>query len=540
MAGKLYIEDQWLYDTVVNDTEAYRGTLAYDLDLGRLFGRHKLAGLIQQERSLYQRRIHVEILTDRNGVPISNAATPEIAANFLYRRNYLTEGNYNTYYAGDIRNPFQQSINGKEYVGRWITRNQTGQNLTKKDSQTWMFVSQSYFLEKRLSVLFGYRSDDVEADRYRAQRLVSADARVIRGERLNNEWEFSPAPTVTDHYEPVTRTLGAVFHLTKNVSAFYNESSNVGEPALNLTLIPDGSSPRPIRGSGSDFGLGFEFFGGRANLRINRYETNGYDTPDGNGAIITGPATRVMDTLLARRVISDAEYQSHLISGTAGLSDGASKGTEVALTANPTNRWALQASYSYNKQSKTNFLTEAEAAFVGEETWWRERLQAAALSPTAVSTSGLSGSQGSIEDEIDRVKTDIRNVRSANELGFGRRPHKASLFTRYSFGPGALSGFMAGGGARYQSQSFNQRDLTTNTDYWGEVVFQVDCLLGYRTKRPIWPGAKPSELSFQLNVYNVLDEKEPLTARLNDQYSGLRRVYLQEPRSFRFTATVSF
>jgi outer membrane receptor protein involved in Fe transport len=537
-AGRYYAEAQWIYDTLRYQMQNWRGTVAYKLDLGKVFGRHQLAGMVQVDRGSYQRRIHVEAIVDNNGIPISDPL-PESAPNFLYRRNYFTEGDYLTYRPGDGIQPFSQVINGKTYTSRWVTRNQTANYREVQRNDIFMAATQSRFLGDRVVVSFGYRLDDYNARRYYPERVLAGDPRIASGERILNEWDVAATPT-TFNERPISRNLGAVFHVAKSASLFWNQSSNVGEANRNSTLIPDSSVPRPVRGEGTDYGVKFELLDGRVNLRVNQYQTMSYDAIDGNGNFITVPATRILDTLRTRNIVTAAEYQAHLITGTSGVTDSSSRGTEVTLTANPTRHWSLQMNYSYNKQAMTNYYAEAGAAFLSEEAWWRERIRAAGLVPSAISTSGLTGSQGSIEDEISRVKIDLANRQVANALGFGSRPHKANVFTRYSFSGGKLRGLQIGGGLRYQSSSANQRDLATSTDYWGERIFQCDAMLGY--KRPIGKlfGQRSLGLSVQLNVANVLDETKPLTGRLNDRFNGLRRVYFQEPRSFRLTTTVEY
>jgi len=538
-AGAFYMERPWLKDTIFYDTESWRVTASYNLDLGKWFGNHRLAGMWQSDSTLVQRRINAEVLVDRNGVPISNP-NPDAAANLLYRRNYLSLGQFDTYYPGRADNPFTATIGGREYVSRFVTRNQNGQNRSQRDTDTWMLAAQSYFWNDRVSVLFGYRRDDLTSTRYIAQRVRAGDARIASGERLLNEWDFSTDVTEQQRLKPITRSLGVVFHATSQISVSYNESSNMGQPEfLNVILIPDGLTPPNTRGRGRDYGVRFQL-GNRAYLRVNRYETHSSDqTLPGGGGIEAG-STRILDAMLQRQVISQAEYDAHLVTGNAGLADSESEGIEVSLTANPTDHWSLQLNYSYTDQAIDNYFTAAEAGMRVEEAFWRSKIQAANLAPAQISTSAFSGSQGSIEDEIQVLFRDMELNRAANELGFGKRPHKANLFSRYTFASGRLKGFLVGGGLRYQSKSFNQRNQSTGTDYWGDPIFQVDLLLGYRTRiRDFWRG-RSLGLSIQLNINNVLDDDKALPARYNNFYTALRRVYFQEPRTIRLTTTVSF
>ncbi|MDO8544398.1 MAG: hypothetical protein Q7S40_28495 [Opitutaceae bacterium] len=540
-AGKLYLESSWLNDTILYDIEHVRATVASEFDLGKWFGRHKPAALFQVDRTLVRRRIGLEMLIDQNGVPISDPF-PENTANLLIRRQYVTDGAFDTYYRGNINVPIRETINGRTYTSRWITRNENGQVKTKTATDTMMLATQSHFWRDRLTVLFGYRVDNLETTRFFAQRVPAGDPRIASGERLLNEWDFGSVGQKIQDFKPTTRSVGGVLHATKHISFSYNESSNVGQPIItNASIIPDASSPPTTSGKGSDWGMMFDLFDGRLFMRVNRYETSSYNTLDAASGVITAPAGRIMDTLRAQNIITQADYDRHLIAGTNGLSDAFAKGVEVTVTANPMRNWALQINYSYNNQSKTGLFREAEAAVRSEEKFWRERIQAAGLVTANVSTGGLAGSVGSVEDEIAQIYRGISDRRLAAELGFGRRPHKANIFTRYTFGEGRLlKGFLVGGGMRYQSKSFNQRDVTTGRDFWGEPILQFDLLVGYRKRLAKFYANKPLDLSIQLNITNLLDDSDALIGRLNNFYNAPRRIYLQEPRNFRLTTTVSF
>ncbi len=537
-AGRRYLESNWLNDSLGYDTEHWRATAAYELDLGQRFGRHRIAGMFQTEDTALYRSLKAQVLIDSNGNAINNAF-PENGVNRPRRRNYLTEGATDTYYGGRVDLPFEQTINGRTFTTRWIPGAANGQNRTRKEVDTHMVALQSFFWNGRITGLFGYRLDNLSIRRADVGRVAAGDPRIATGDVLLNQWDILSTSTSTD-YKPTTRNLGGVFHATKHISIFYNRSSNVGQPVLNLYLVPDNRTPPPTQGSGHDYGISFDLLDGRIFARINRYETSAEDEARAGTNIITNPGTRIMDTLLTSGFVSQDEYDRNLIIGNGGLTDSFAEGTEFTLTANLRSNWALQLNYSHNQQSQENYFLEAEAAVREAESFWRDRLRAAGVDASAISTTGLTGSQGTIDDEIAVIYRELAITRTANELGFGRRSHKANLFTRYTFQEGWKKGFLVGGGARYQSKSFNQRDLVTGRDYWGDPIFQVDLLLGYRSRLPRFKGIRPLDFSVQLNVSNVLNDDEPLVARLNDLYTGPRRVYFQEPRSFRLTATVSY
>ena len=125
-------------------------------------------------------------------------------------------------------------------------------------------------------------------------------------------------------------------------------------------------------------------------------------------------------------------------------------------------------------------------------------------------------------------------------------PHKATLTTRYKFGDGGLGeklkGAFVGGALRYQSKVFSQTDTRaasaggTGKDYYANMTLLADAFAGYRFRLP-W---QKLPVSLQLNVRNLTNSYLSTTARWNADFSGARRIYLREPRSYRLTAAVEF
>ena len=531
-AGRLYMENTWQYDRFLNESESYRITAAYQLELGK-WGRHRFAGLLQTEEAIVHRHNRVEALIDANGVAISNVTTPEAAANLLVRRHYATDGDFGSFYASNVGIPFSRTIGGRLFTNRWVTRNTGGMNLTRKDVDTGMFVMQNRFWKGRVVTTAGVRSDRLTNRRSDVTRIVAGDPRLAGGERVVGELDFA-ATEQKREYKPDTETVGGVFHATRWLGAFYNQSTSVGPPLITGTVIPDGSEPSPTDGVGADYGLMLDLFDGKLFVRLTRFESRSDDRWIATAATASS-ANRINDTLLAANMITSAEYTSHFVAGNGGYVDSEARGEEVSMTANPTKNWSLQFNYSHTKQSATNYLVEVEAIMREEETFWREKIRAAGRTPAQVSTSAQTGSQGSVEDEVATMFRSIETNRLATQLGFGNRKHKSNVFTRYRFSEGRLRGAFVGGGVRYQSPSFNQRNPTTGENYYGEKVLLADLLLGYRTRLTRdFLGRRPN-VSVQLNIGNVFDRDQALPGRLNDLYNGPRRVYLQEPRSFRLS-----
>jgi outer membrane receptor protein involved in Fe transport len=99
-----------------------------------------------------------------------------------------------------------------------------------------------------------------------------------------------------------------------------------------------------------------------------------------------------------------------------------------------------------------------------------------------------------------------------------------------------MRGTFVGGSFRYQGKNYLSMDLTTKRVYWGNETALVDAFAGYRFRVP----RSKINATVQLNVKNLFDSYRVNIGRYNTDYSGLRRVYLTEPRSWRLTTTLDF
>jgi len=120
---------------------------------------------------------------------------------------------------------------------------------------------------------------------------------------------------------------------------------------------------------------------------------------------------------------------------------------------------------------------------------------------------------------------------------FGTRPHKMNGTIRYKFDQQSkLRGLFVGASARYNGKNFMSQDITTGQVYWGNESLMGDAFTGYRFRVP----RSKISATVQLNVKNITNSYLANVGRYNDNYTGVRRVYLNEPRSFRLTTTLDF
>ena len=532
--GALYLDTTWFQDLLVTTNDVRRLSAAYEFDLGKWFGRHRVAGMAEHSEQERKRRWRDEILVDQANVPITNPANPEGTQNQLTRRQYVTEGDFTTYYAGDPRAAIAPiTYSGRQLFSNFVSRTKSNAHAFK-EINTFMFAGQSFWLRDRLVTTFGYRVDDVKFRNEEESRVADpADPRVTSRQRTLNEWDFNGNYTVNT-YKPKTITAGAVLHASKRLSFFYNTSESNGPPRFDRTVLPNGGVPPPITGSGKDMGLMFDFLGdNRYFVRATYYKSDQLNDasiiPDGlsvstSGSLGGDNLLNILQDLRDAGKITSAQYDARAVTYNASIIDVFTKGYELEFVANPTPNLTLRLGYSYTDRQHGNFLKEIRAYFALKAPEWR------ALAGTDAALLA------SINSEIATVENEIVAQTTRQKAPFGNRPHKGTFTGRYRFSEGRLKGVFTGTSLRYQSRNFVSTNAATDTDYWGTSTLFCDAFAGIRTKVP-WLKAPAT---FQLNVTNLTNSYLVGLGRYNTAYNGLLRVYLNPPRAYRFTATFEF
>ncbi len=528
-AGQMYFESNWFKDWIVTENEIYRLSLAWEGGSSkRWFGRHRIAGLLENASQDRLRRWRDEILVDENNSPITNATNAEGNQNKVTRRNYITEGKFETYYGSDPSLPIAPfTWNGKVYHSAYASRARAN-TQTVKDIDTMMFANQSFWFKDRLVTTLGARRDAIKFRNAQEARVLDpADPRVTSGLLSAGEWYFD-GTQVKHAYRPTTFTAGAVLHATNRLSFFYNLSRNSGQPRFDRTVLPTGDVPEPTEGRGRDLGIMFDVLGDdRLFIRTTWYQTEQLnDTPilPGSNALGVDNLTTMLTALRTAGKITQAEYDQQAITWTSASIDVLTKGIEVEVVANPTKNLTLRASYSHSERKRQHFFTEVFEFFDTRVPQWRQLL---AGNPAELAS--LEEAAASLYSELD-YQVDRQNS------PFGSRPHKLNGTARYRFSEGKLRGLFVGGSVRYNGKSFMSWDRTTGQIYWGNETLLGDVFSGYRFKVP----HSGINATVQLNVKNVSNSYRANTGRYNDNYTGVRRVYLVEPRSFRLTTTLEF
>ena len=575
-AGRLYVDGNWRGDTHYGDYRETRLSATYAFSpRPRWLGRHRLAAAAS---TATQTDVNELSWLSLVGSPFNALASN--ANNRVTVRNYLTEGDYATYRAGDWRAlPARFAFGGRSF-DLAFAHDAAGANNSgmRQDTDSLLGVLQSHFWRDRIVATAGYREDRVAVTQFG----YSVDP--VVGDRVDRD----PAKATVTHVTARTQSVGAVYHFSDWFSLIANRSSNVGVPPLARTVFPLGNLAPLSHGKGADYGLGLDLLEGRISARAVYFTARekGRITSTGLGGA-PGRNTRVMEAFAAvlagpGRPISAGDwaaiYRAYTPPANAIASDFVSEGYEMRLTTNLTRHWRLVLNYSYTDSGRTNFATEmldwyglkpagdgvhvlqgvrqdASGLYVVDPSAFTagsavaKWIELGNLSPAANLSTLTTGTGGvTVAQEIFDLVNSTNSDREEQQKRWGLRPHKISFFTAYDFKEGRWKGFTVGGGWRWRSTNVIGSD-SQGREITGKEIGAADAMLAYAFK----PARFPGRVRLQVNISNLLDQTEIIPVRLSTSGAapdgfllpggrGLAysRYDLVAPREIRFTTTISF
>jgi outer membrane receptor protein involved in Fe transport len=520
--------------------------------------------------------------------------TPENAANKVYYRYYLSDlgvlndPNYRipAPYTLSGALPYQDPRTGAvtNLYAHEVERAQSVASPLARETGAYMGVAQAFLFQDRLVATYGYRSDRVKNWLGLAVRDPAAEA-IARnsGVWLPVDAKSRPATVYSGH----TNTLGAVFHVTRWLSAFANTSSSLGTPSINFVAPKDvkqttGADLTPApSGETTDYGLKLSLLRNRIFVTATRYHTISKNEFGGSGFNKTNLVniwTALADsTLLPPDETAFARTQIQVmnqVNGTAQNSE--SKGYELELVGKPLANWSVSVNYSHNRTLRSNIGREYRAYIDAWKPYWKKystlsitqnatqpRPQYAPSSTDwrspaeATATGAFVLNNDSINESIAAAEQAFfDNPRVFEGMRFVGDPlHNVNLRTRYDFSSGALRGFSVGGGTRLRwgrvagaKVDYTVPPTADYTDLWnGRVVNRIanattkdqnvyDLQLAYSrlllNRKYRW--------SVQLNINNVANQRELIVNNVHPQTLEPVTYRYQDPRQFILTNTVSF
>jgi outer membrane receptor protein involved in Fe transport len=363
-------------------------------------------------------------------------------------------------------------------------------------------VSHTRLLGDKLSLLVGARKDNY------SHHKVGAHSGSV----------------VDDGASGTTYSAGAIYYLG-SVGLFANYSKNFDPigPGKNNDLY--GKPFGPASGKGLEYGLRLSTNDGKYYASLSRYDSKSAGRITGTKIDFSGMWKNYYDALglayvTSRTALSYDDTEALKVSG-----------TELDLTANPTQSLRLSATYG-KPDSK---IVEALA---GQRGYY-----AANLAAWTSASSGTSTKASDLRNQIASAKNTL-DQNTAGKIKGGLVDYTASFFANYTFLGENLKGFSVGGGMTFTGKQYvgdyGAPDGSPKFPYYGSARQTTAAVFAYDTKF----GKIPAH--FALNIDNVLDEKDPLITSYhwgwvdNANHSIPNGYILPAPRSYTLTARFTF
>ena len=495
-----------------------RLTGSYDFNLGKGFGRHRLATALER---LDQEQDGAGALRKLVVSP-AVTTTADNAANTLRYRTYVD-------LAGPPENiavfNFREDPSGRS---AWVPA--TNIANTRRLTDTVMTAMQSYFWNDRLITTLGYRKDWIDSYDSTTSRIGSTYNGVFAQGDLVATRNARPAKS-----SGTTRSLGAVFHANSWLSLFANKGTTFSLPNATNRIERDTPAPQTI-GESQDYGVKLSLRNDRVFATATYFETASFnDTGSLNVPVTQANINAIWDSLntvmagdgsstpLAANGINYDSVHSNV---NAFTFDSKSQGWEFEVTANPTRNLRLSFGFSDRVTRRSDMGVELLSWIDGYRPLWNQYATRLANGQT-------------IATRLANVDADhaIRLLLPDGKQLLGSSRQTARLRANYAFSrENWLKGFSLGGGVRWNGDAVVGYDLNgKNLEAKRSTI--VDLLAAYRTKFGVF--GRKLDLEFQVNANNVFDEDDIVVTRLYTN-NGIRTYEFQNPRQIFFTTTLSF
>ncbi|MFM9093228.1 MAG: hypothetical protein ACKOUK_16015, partial [Verrucomicrobiota bacterium] len=509
----------------IENADNLRFTGSYEFSTGRLekfLGQHRVAALYQRDEGRTRNSGTSERIIQN---PL-NTQTPDNANNTFRRRTYVDlNGPVERIAIADFRqNPIVNVVDASRGVP--ITTAMVPQTATddRRVIESQMIVAQSRFLGDRLVTTFGYRIDD--ATTYRGTSLRGAAFGPFAQGYL-----YAVPGAAGVGQEGRTQISGGVFHFTRWISGFHNQSKSFATANLNQRIALRDPAPSPT-GVGRDYGLKFALLGGKLFATLGAYKTSARnDNASLNAQFSSTNLNLIWDALqaagiLAPRGINIDDVRTDL---NAFTFDSDSEGYEFELVANPTAGWRVSFNWADTKTIQTNTAKELLSYVDQHRALW-------------TANGGLTAGNSTIAQLLATFDDDAINrfIRPEGALKMGDSRYSANFRTNYTLRETRLRGLGAGAGVRWRSKpvlGYTSADPRTRQSLMGPESFLVDANLTYRFNRTIFQ--RRVDIDVQLNVNNLFDEDDIVPTRVFE--NGQTRTYrFQQPRDIFVTTTFRF
>ena len=515
--GQVYFEAQIEKDNRYWKDEWLRAMLSHEFDLGKYFGRHRIAGLWEKQEGNFQRNSFMNAWTLPGGIGPYNA-TPDNARNRVYYRHYLINtGHINDWRVGN--DPVRTGV-GLTYEDPALgtltsdfVQNRKFDDTREIDSI--MIAGQSYFWDDRIIATFGIREDD----------FFNSSPPHFRNSVNNWRDQINyDAPRITELSGERTETYGLVFHATEEISFSANKATNAGLSAFAERDIfgrpgEQGQAVPVPAGESEDISIMFDLLDGRLFIKGTLYETSAQKESSfisWNDTNVIAAVNNIYSNLAEgdpdavppiAPFITETVRDNQETLAEVGTTSNSSEGWEISATANITENWRLTVNASEIDSTIANTFSEFTPWWNGPtgKPFFAQFDQNFVLPNEGPFPDGTTLGQAIALTESGATSVQAR----AGQTSPGQRHHKFNLFTKYTFTEGALKDLSLGGGARYRSgATWIQTTSLGQQEFNGMTIF--DFVAGYRCEIFGIP------VDLQLNVRNLLDKDDFSVVRLSN------------------------
>jgi hypothetical protein len=447
-------------------------------------------------------------------------------------------------------------------------------NESNNQQQVWSYSGsmQNYFFDDRLVITLGQRHD---YERARTNQSLSLDPTTGLIDQTNltqwNSWVYA---------DGITRTAGGVLHITKWLSAHYNQSDNftvtsLGEDEFGNVL------PLPT-GKGKDYGVSVSLFDDKLVAEMNWYKSstnNVHNEPPTVGdralridysmfvywaqEIATnnlgaGASGQAINTY-AQTVVQYPTGLAGLWNATAHESDTEtvlSNGWEFNLVYNPLRNWTMKLTADTNRAVNAS-------VYPGIQAWLKSRLPVwtvakdPVLGPfwTTVSAGNVGNTGGLSPQGYLNADVDAAGLNADLALNNQRAPdlsrYHYNYLTNYQIVTGKFAGFGIGTALRYESDPIigypgaapdpaalgAVDNLNVFAGAYGKELVHQDAWISYKMRLPFLDNR--IRVTFQINCRDMWSDGYLQAVALNpDLTDSIYRII--PPRQWYFQTTFDF
>jgi outer membrane receptor protein involved in Fe transport len=215
--------------------------------------------------------------------------------------------------------------------------------------------------------------------------------------------------------------------------------------------------------------------------------------------------------------------------------DSKTKGVELNVTGELTPNWNVRFNYSYTERTLQNAFPRVNAwAESTLRPFWRTWNRDNPTTPAADNIlDTVTSGTNTLRTLIENFESNLATRTIARMRVTGARPHKANIFSTYSFKEGALRGSRFGGGVRYDSANYAGQ-TSRGEILKGRSNTAIDLMAAHTRKLFGHP------VTFQLNVRNAFERDPKVGPSVINESGNWDTLILQPPREITFTLRASY